>query len=230
MASKFADEVIIAVNKSNDNTLDAIKSIQLQNLKIIECDVSYEDPLLDGKLKNIALQNCSGDILIQLDLDEYIPLWQKPIWYAYAEHLLNDSVSCYMIASINLYGDWKSYRNITPKWYMHKRGLHRGPPTYARKPDGTIDTSKSDTCELIDCNGNLVFSRQTSINIKDLESNNTPFVVHFGYLDFDSRLERNKKFWHQHWRTESGGDAPLHKVHMDIDEFTEEIFKHNLKI
>jgi glycosyltransferase involved in cell wall biosynthesis len=230
LSSELADEVVVCVNKSEDDTVQAIQSLGLENLKVVEADISYEDPLLDGKVKNTALQACSGDILIQLDLDEYIPKSQHGSWRMYAEHLLhNKDFDCYMLPVVNLYKDWNAYKDIGVKWYMHKRGFHRGPVGFARKADGTVDTKRSDTCELIDDYGLLVRSKVFPNNLATLREDNV-FVVHFGYLDLESRVERNQKFWKEHWKREAGGAEPPHKVHMSVDEFNEPCFTHNLDI
>ena len=113
---------------------------------------------------------------------------------------------------------------------MHKKGLYRGPVNWARKNNGTIDTSKSDTCELIDENGNLVYSIQTPNDIDSLQSNNFPFVVHNGYLNLENRILRNYNFWENHWKIESGGEPPTHKVHQSIEDFQENYQEHKLNI
>lgn len=227
---EFADEVVIAVNKSKDNTLEELLDLKCNNLQIISCDISYSDPLLDGKLKNEALQKCSGDILIQLDLDEYIPISQKENWVNLAQTLLSyENVKSVMIPSINLYGSWEKYKDITPKWYMHKRGLFRGPVNFARNADGTVDTNRSDTCELIDADGNLVYSVMIPYNIENLRQDNI-FVVHYGYLNFNARIKRNKEFWSEHWLKESGGKNPPHKIHTELFDFNDTTYQHNLSI
>lgn len=229
----FADEVVISVNSSQDDTLDTLIMLtkKYSNLIIVPTNVPYSDPLLDGKVKNLALQNTTQPIKIGLDMDEYIPLWQKNIWYYLASLLLSDkNFLCYMIPSINLYGDCYHYSSITPKWYMHKSGLFRGPVNFAKIENGYIDTNKSDTCELIDPNGNLVPSKMTPADIIHLRSSRLPFVVHTGYLSFSDRLLRNNNFWKNHWLVESGGKEPKHKVHNNMNDFTEHTDKHLLDI
>jgi hypothetical protein len=231
--SKFATEVVIAINTSEDNTVDAIKKLALEytNLRIVECAFSYSDPWLDGKIKNHALQNTKYPIKLGLDMDEYIPLSQKKIWLNLADNLLGDSrYLCYMIPSVNLYKDYNHYYSIGPKWYLHKGGLFRGPVGFARKSDGTVDTSKSDTCELIDQKGNLVSSLPFDCDIHSLRKKLLPYVIHTGYVNLDARLIRNKNFWSQHWYTESGGYAPPHKIHMDLNDFDEQAKEHGLII
>lgn len=227
---RFADEVVIAVNKSEDNTFEALKSLNLNNLKLIETNFSYQDPLLDGKIKNEALQNTKEEFKIGLDMDEYIPLWQKDIWVNLAYQLRFDAYDCYMIPSINLYKDKEHYFSIGHKWYLHKSNLFRGAVNFARNQNGTVDTSRSDTCELIDSNGNLISSKMFDNDINSLRSKIVPFVVHNGYLNLQDRILRNKNFWKEHWKIESGGIEPTHKVHEFLEDFSERYYQHNLDL
>lgn len=228
----FADEVVVAVNTSVDNTLEFLleASKTYKNLKIIPVKISYSDPLLDGKIKNIALQSTSMPCKVGLDMDEFIPIEQKNIWYNLASILLGEKHMSCMIPSVNLYKNLDCFFSITPKWYLHKSGLFRGPVNYAYKSNGHIDTNKSDTCELIDQNGNLVPSLITPCDINDLRSGNYPFVIHTGYLSFEDRLLRNNEFWREHWLIESGGQKPNHKIHECIEDFAEPYEPHMLNI
>lgn len=225
----FADEVVVSVNTSEDQTFYVLKDLQkdFDNLKIIESNFSYEDPFLDGKIKNNALQNCTGDVLIGLDMDEYIPNWQKPLWDKFAEYLLEDSeVDCFMFPSLNLYKDIEGFCSITNKWYLHKKGLFRGPVNFGKTEDGFLDISKSDGCELIDKDGNLAKSK--SVASEDLKSNNVPFVVHTGYLNLQDKVLRAKNFWNNHWNLSSGGKEG--QIFESEDDIKLEYRKHNLNI
>jgi hypothetical protein len=228
----FATEVVVCVNTSEDDTTGALLDLKsvFNNLTIVESDFNYTDPLLDGKIKNYALQNTTMPIKLGLDMDEYVPLWQKELWKQLAQQLSKDDCSAYMVPSINLYKDWDHYFSITPKWYLHKSGLFRGAVSFARKENGTIDTSRSDSCELIDRDGNLVSSKMSPTNIIALRSLIFPYVIHTGYLSLENRLLRNKNFWKEHWLVESGGQAPAHKVHSHISDFTENHMPHGLRL
>lgn len=228
----FADEVVVAVNTSTDGTKEEIEKTlhSYSNWKIIETNFSYQDPWLDGKIKNEALQACSQEFKIQLDLDEYIPLWQKPMWENLAFQLKFANQQCFSIASVNLYKDWEHLFSITNKQYMHKGQAYRAPCIRSRKPDGTINTLIGDGCDLVDLQGNYVSTAFTS-NVKDhLENNISPFVVHFGYIDLDARLKRNHEFWHEHWYIEGGGQDPAHKIHMKHNDFEYPYIEHKLKL
>lgn len=229
---QFADEVVIAVNSSVDGTKEAIEEVlkEYGNWRIIGTDFSYQDPWLDGKIKNEALQACTRDFKIQLDLDEYIPLWQKPLWQNLAMQIALNPVQCAAVASVNLYKDWNHYSSITNKQYLHKGQAFRAPSLRARKEDGSINTLMSDGCDLVNERGEFVSTTATSNSQSDLESGIMPFVIHFGYVDLDSRLKRNHEFWNEHWYVEGGGQAPAHKIHMNHEDFEYPYIEHNLKL
>lgn len=242
--TSFADEVVIAVNSSKDMTLGVLEYYQkhsYKNLKIVPCDFSYDDPLLDGKIKDFALQNTSCEFKIGLDMDERIPLRHKDRWEMMASHLKDTSAKAWMVPSLNLWGDLNSIKrgaenNLGTKWYLHLDGLKRGAVNFAKNRDGTVDTSKSDTCELLDQNDNLVASKKLwGENLNSLEKyldfieNKGTFIYHLGYASYEDRIQRNRNFWKNHWEVESGGKPPAHKVHMDISEFKEETVPHGLK-
>lgn len=228
----FADEVVIAVNTSTDGTKEEIEKIlhSHSNWKIIETNFSYQDPWLDGKIKNEALQACTQDFKIQLDLDEYIPIWQKPMWENMAMQLMFSNQQCFSVASVNLYKDWEHLSSINHKQYFHKGQAYRAPCKQSRKPDGTINTLISDGCDLVDLEGDYISTAFTNNVKEDLENGLAPFVVHFGYVDLDSRLKRNHEFWHEHWYVEGGGQDPAHKIHMKHDDFEYPYIKHKLKL
>lgn len=229
---KFADEVIIAVNTSSDGTKEAIEETlqDFSNWKIVETDFSYQDPWLDGKIKNTALQTCTQDFKIQLDLDEYIPLWQKPLWENLAMQIALSPVQCAAVASVNLYKDWNHFASITNKQYFHKGQAYRAPSIAARKPDGSINTKMSDGCDLVNADGQFVSTTATTNNLQSLELGISPFVVHFGYVDLDSRLKRNHEFWHEHWYVEGGGQDPAHTIHMKHEDFEYPYIEHSIKL
>ena len=105
-----------------------------------------------------------------------------------------------MLPTIDLYEDLDHYINIGQKWYLHtKEGSHRGSVAWARKEDGSLDPEKSDTCELIDSNGNLI-PCVAKIQLDDLN----PKIIHLGYLDLEKRNNVNK-FWGKIWNHRKNG-------------------------
>lgn len=231
----IAEEVVIAVNTSEDNTLEELrrfaKNSDLPKLRILSCDFSYEDPQLDGKIKNFALQNTTKPAKINLDMDEYIPFWQKELWDTlyerYASFFDFKEEFSFFVPSLNLYKDVNHFYDINKKWYFHGVNCHRGVVNFAKLENGRHDISKSDSCELIDADGNLVktydiishFGQlEESELLSLLESKIIPFVVHTGYLNIEDRITRNKNFWERHWSLESGKEVSLPKKQEDFDK------------
>lgn len=222
--SKYANEIVIATFEDQEFSLGKIifeeyfggfyqcapenegkPFVKLIGVK----DTSLDDPLFDGKLKNAALQDCSNELVIQLDADEKIggdlEQWQ------YLSNILHQYPRpiAYMIPVIDLYKDYSHYKSVSSKWYLHlKEKTYRGPVNFAIRQDGTLDTNSSDSCELIDENGNLVpyFNDirfyAPSKSGKDFNVN-ACHIIHEGYLDLNKRIENNK-FWGPVWSKRQG--------------------------
>lgn len=209
--SKYADEIVIATFEDQREVLERViakvfleyngKDDFYNRFKIVSClDTSLDDPLFDGKLKNAALQACSNELVIQQDMDERIG-GDIPQWI-YLKAVLETLKPPYaaMIPVIDLYKDYDHYKGVGAKWYLHlKEQSYRGAVNYAKREDGSLDINKSDSCELIDKNGNLipyfVDSRFAEpFTNKEIESFDIsmPHIIHLGYLDLTKRAEHNK--------------------------------------
>jgi hypothetical protein len=86
---------------------------------------------------------------------------------------------------------------------MHKDRLYRGIVNFAKKQDGKIDTDKSDTCELIDANGNLVQTLMFDNSIEKLREGETPYVFHYWAVNEGQRIKQNE-FWQPVWSNRAG--------------------------
>lgn len=236
--SAFADEVVVAVNTSDDGTLVAIQKHAFGNdkIKVIQTDFSYSDPDLDGKVKNAALQETTEPFKIGLDLDERIPLSNRPSW-VYAAELLEpvDNVFAAMVSSIDLYKENTLCKGVGAKWYLHKKGLFRGVVNFAKNSDGTHDITKSDSCELLDSEGNLVPSASFApigLPIPEalyiLKSKGSPYVLHYGYVDLDRRAKINREFWKNHWSVEAGKPIDVATTVTELEKFP--VFEHGLSL
>ncbi len=233
-AVAFFDEVVVAVNTSKDDTLARLQALAARGqvgheptpglyvgpsgewvkLRVIATDLAYTDITFDGRVKDAALQACTGDVLVQMDLDEFVPLNQRALWRRYAEELLTiPQADCFMLPSVDLWGSMDTVRadaRVGTKFRMHKRGLHRGVWKEAWMGSRThFDTSKSDSCELLDAKGDLV--RAMAVVPPNLLHPSTlmmlngyPFTVHTGYVSFDQRVRVNKAIWAEHWQLRSG--------------------------
>lgn len=230
----IADELVIAVNTSEDNTVDLINDWGAeiaQNrpemaFQIVFTDFLYDDPDLDGKIKNAALQATSQPYKLGLDLDESINSKFKDQLKNLTSYFLHDKTDCIMLPVINLYKDRERFKDIGQKFYFHRTGLKRGTVNFAKRKDGSHDINKSDSCELLEINGELPrcmylihpeANDQDKLNI--IKQNNLPFIVHSGLLDLEKKALRNKKFWEKMWNVENGSeDVELPKSVQEIEE------------
>lgn len=230
----YVDEIVISTIPSRDNSLQILKELESSKpIKIIEEDFSLEDPEFDGKLKNSSHQNASNEIVVQCDLDER--MGGKPeAWESFAETLLsNESVKSLFIPVIDLYGSYYEYSSINKKWYICKKeGTKRGVVSFARKQDGKIDIEKSDTCELLDEDDNLVpyidICHHYQIDPLRYCQLHNPFIWHLGYIDIDRRSKINS-WWKPHWENRKG--ESIQEVEISKKDLeSRETFKHNIEI
>lgn len=222
------DEVVVAVNVSEDQTLNILCDLASQKypnkLKVYPCDYSYQDIDFDGKIKNYALSKCTNEICTLLDLDEEIPLYHKELWYDFANILKYSDFDAYLFPVVNLCGDKYHYKDIGYKWRLHKRnGYFRGIVNFAKISADKINIEQSDTTELIDKNGNLVKSHCLPNTIEDLRSGDIPFVFHH-YGDNIEQRNKQNEFWQPVWSNRAKNNI-VTVVPEDI-----RTFEHKLKI
>jgi len=233
-ACEFSEELIIVVNNSEDDTDSAIRDAlwEYKNWKIVPANFSKLDPLFDGRLKNLGLQNCSHKWKLLLDLDEDVPLWQKPMWENAFMQLQFSGAKVLAVPSVDIYKTLDGYKSISYKTYGSIGQLWRGPAANALKQGYFINTKFSDGTELIDENFQMAPAVLSGPKeLADLESGNHIFVAHYGYLNINERIERNNRFWGAHWLAESNGTLPAHQLHTDESTFSHyEYKKHNLRL
>src|SRR6266404_4262124 len=96
---QIADEVVVAVNTSEDDTKDAITAFKEPQMpiRIIETEFGYDDPDLDGRVKNAALQDTIHPYKLGLDLDERISPRFKGRLINLTAYFLHDQTDCIML-------------------------------------------------------------------------------------------------------------------------------------
>ncbi len=228
----FADRVTVAVNTSNDGTFEALSQYKTDNkiehLNLVQCDYSYDSIDFDGQIKNFALQNTFYRGLVLLDLDEFIPLSQKPLWIQYAEQLYDSDFEALMIPSINLCGSFNTYKDIGHKFYLHKRGLRRGIVNYAKLPNGKIDINLSDSTELVNNSNNLPKIATFPNDLESLKTGNIPYVFHQWAVNYDQRVRQNE-FWKPVWENRAGRKVDnIILSKSDLEKIS--VFQHGLKM
>jgi hypothetical protein len=247
---RFADSVYIAVNKSKDKTYEELTKLtnSYSNLHLITTNIDYSNPLLDGFLKNESLKfaesNPKNKYFLGIDLDEIVIKNQREKWDRLAELFIDYyKYDGLLLPSVDLFGSketvrWSENKNKSYKWYLHKRGLNRGPVNFAVKSNGRLDVNLSDGCEIVDSSGNLancVRPDQYLDEIKDCQDyykvidKELVYVVHTGNLDFQKRIVRNNNFWVKQWKKCSGDEN--HTIDNSIEKFQEyKTEKHGLTL
>lgn len=231
-SAEFADEFIAVINTSTDDTEEEVRKVlaPYNNWKILNTSFP-KTAAMDGQIKNAGQQAASGEFQMLIDGDEYIQKWMRPLVDNLLFQLKFAPQKCLMLPSVDLFRDPNHYKSINLKQYITKKGVFRGISNQARNPDGSANTMISDGTEVIDENGNVVESLLITTSLDDLESGRVPWVTHEGYLHLDSRLNRGKAFWNEHWLVTGGGRKPAHILHEDLKSFDSYEYKrHNLRL
>ncbi len=134
----IVDEFIVNVGKSEDNTLELIKSLSSSKIKIIESQ--WNDSMQDkgyvyGQQKMIAQFNCSGDWAFYIEADEiYHESDLNQIRESMKVHLNDSNVEALVFDFKHFYGNANSILN-SPGWYRSEaRIIKNSIRSYA--PDG----------------------------------------------------------------------------------------------
>lgn len=214
--SLYADEICISVGPSADKTYEALEDYLKEkgiSYKLNYQNIPHTDPFYYGKMENSALQSCTGDLLIQQNLDER---WcgEKSVLKLLGEHLSSGTYKAYFVPTIDLYGDKEDFVNIGRKWYIHSPGLSRGAVRFGLKGDGLPDYNKTSTDELIDKNQNLVptaalIEHLTLETLHVYVKTGMPYTYHLGYLNLKDRASR-AVWWKKFWENATGGDPNGH--------------------
>ncbi len=119
----LCDEFVIAVGKSEDDTLRKVQSLNDPRIKVIE--TVWDDSLRDGgkilaQQTDIALQHTNGDWAFYLQGDEVVHEKDLPIIRnAMIEHKDDASVEGLLFNFIHFYGSY-SYVGNSRRWYRRE--------------------------------------------------------------------------------------------------------------
>jgi hypothetical protein len=144
----IVDEFVINVGNSEDNTLELIKGIESEKIRIIES--KWNDKMKDrgyvyGQQKMIAQFNCTSDWAFYLEGDEVVHEEDlDKIKQTCQKYVDDDSVEAVTFDYFHFYGNANSYLD-SPGWYRREaRIIKNSVRTYA--PDGlfwlVIDKNK----------------------------------------------------------------------------------------
>lgn len=116
----IVDEYVVNVGQSDDDTLDLIRSLDSNKIKIVESwwdDSMTKDGLLFSKETNVALSHCTGDWALYIQADEV--LHEKD--YEQIQRVLRDEITNPQVLGLtfrylHFYGD---YWSVNP-WAYHR--------------------------------------------------------------------------------------------------------------
>lgn len=180
----LCSEMIIAVGKSEDNTLELIRSINSDKIKIIE--TVWDDSLrIGGKVlaietdKALAHVSTNADWCIYIQADEVLHQDDYPaILHAMNEYIDDDKVDGLLFNYIHFYGSYNYIAN-SPKWYQKEIRVfknHRGVFSW-----GDAQGFRKKTAE--------------KLNVKQIDAT----VMHYGWVKDPFAQQRKQESFHKMW-------------------------------
>lgn len=151
------DEFIVNVGDSEDGTLDLIRSIKSDKIRVVQnvWDFSQGAEVLSYQT-NLALKECSGDWAFYLQSDEVIHEGDLgKLKRVMAEYLHDDEIDALRLRWLHFYGSYFRYR-IDRGWYQKQDRIIRnngevescGDAFGFRRKDGKPITRKNTGCLL----------------------------------------------------------------------------------
>lgn len=119
-ALPLVDEFVVNVGQSDDGTIERIRSIHSDKVRIVESywdDAMKQDGLLFSVQTNVALSHCTGDWALYLQADEVLHERDHPaIRRSMEKELGNPAVLGFTFRYLHFYGD---YWSCNP-WFYHR--------------------------------------------------------------------------------------------------------------
>ncbi|MDC1418068.1 glycosyltransferase [Candidatus Thioglobus sp.] len=195
----IVDEFVINVGPSEDNTLEAIRSIKDKKIRIIES--KWNDSMRDrgyvyGQQKMIAQYNCTGDWAFYIEGDEvYHERDLEKIKKSMEVHLHDKNVEALIFDFNHFYGNTNSILN-SPGWYRSEaRIMKNSIRSYA--PDGlfwvVLDSNKK---------GRYPKAKHTGAT-----------CYHYGWVRSEEQMNLKSKKVQQYW-----GEKPAVIDYSKIDQ------------
>ncbi len=232
--SKFGEQVVVATFADGQDDIEILEEQSGINnkIKVVTVETDTNDAFFDGKLKNAAYKACNEEFCILLDGDERIKTTDKPNWEKAAQYLRQlDNIDALFVPVIDLFNTEREYRSLGQKWYLSKNlpNLSRGVVEFAKTQNNTIDTNRSDSCELIYDDGSLCRTMSLIDNVSLREIHDLGMkVFHLGWLDKNKRLLANR-FWGPVWDARAGYKVNnIIQTKQELDEIP--YWPHRLKL
>lgn len=127
----LCDEIVIAVGKSDDDTLETIKSINNEKIRIIETEWDKslsKNGQIYAQQTNLALSQCTGDWCIYLQADEVI---HENDYAEISKQLItqfeNENIDSLLLKYKHFYGSY-NYIGVGRQWYKREIRIIRNNP------------------------------------------------------------------------------------------------------
>ncbi len=116
----LVDELVVAVGRSSDGTLDLVRSVGGAKLKVLETE--WDPALREGgrilsQQTNLALARCTGDWAVYLQADEVLHEDDLGIVEAACARHLRTPVEGLRFRYLHFYGSYHTVQDHWRKWY-----------------------------------------------------------------------------------------------------------------
>jgi glycosyltransferase involved in cell wall biosynthesis len=177
------DEFIIAIGDSEDDTLNLIKSIPSDKIKIIQ--TVWDKTLTKGgevlsQQTNIALNHCTGDWCFYIQADEVVHEKYLSVIKESMENFLNDKkVQGILFNYTHFYGNYKYY-GVSRRWYRREVRIIRN--------DIGVTSYK-------DAQGFRIKNKKLRVKLIDA------YIYHYGWVKDPKIMMDKQRFFHTLWHS-----------------------------
>ncbi|MES2732551.1 MAG: glycosyltransferase family 2 protein [Bacteroidota bacterium] len=196
----ICDEFVVAVGQSDDNTLELIRSIQSDKIKIIE--TIWDDHLRKGGQvlaietdKALAAVSPDADWAFYIQGDEVVhERYLDNIHKAAQQYKDNPEVEGLLFNYLHFYGSYQ-YIADSLKWYRREIRMIR---------------KKAEVVSYKDAQGFRTKDNQ-KLRVKLIDA----YIYHYGWVKEPQKQQKKQETFHQYWHD----DATLEKMVIKAEEF-----------